>query len=140
MSLFNAINVAATALEAQSVRLNTISSNLANANAVSSSEEGAYRAQYPVFEAVFDELSAAGDAGVSTGVRVSGIVQSELPARREYVPTHPLADEEGFIYRSPVNSVEEITNMMEASRSYQDSIEAMNTAKQLILRTLTLGR
>ena len=140
MSLFNAINVAATALEAQSVRLNTISSNLANATAVSSSEEGTYKAQYPVFEAVFNELSAAGDAGASAGVRVSGIVQSELPARREYSPSHPLADDEGFIYRSPVNSVEEIANMMEASRSYQDSIEAMNTAKQLILRTLTLGR
>ena len=73
-------------------------------------------------------------------MRVSEIVQSELPARREYAPTHPMADEEGFIYRPAVNSIEEVANMMEASRSYQDSIEAMNTAKQMILRTLTLGR
>jgi flagellar basal-body rod protein FlgC len=75
-----------------------------------------------------------------SGVRVSGIAQSDLPAVREYVPTHPMADDEGFIYRPAINSVEEMANMMEASRSYQDSIEAMNTAKQLILRTLTLGR
>ena len=139
MSLFAAIDVAATSLEAQSVRLNTISSNLANANTVSSSEGETYRAQYPVFETIYSELTAAED-GSSAGVRVSEIVQSELPARREYAPTHPMADEEGFIYRPAVNSIEEVANMMEASRSYQDSIEAMNTAKQMILRTLTLGR
>ena len=141
MSLFNALNVAATSLEAQSVRLNTISSNLANANAVSSSEEEAYRAQSPVFESVYQDAAAdvLEDSAVA-GVRVAGIVTSELPARREYAPTHPQADGEGFIWRPQINSVEEMTNMMEASRSYQDSIEAMNTAKQLILRTLTLGR
>lgn len=139
MSLFNAINVAATSLEAQSVRLNTISSNLANANAVSGSADETYRAQYAVFEAAYSEFTT-GSNDASSGVRVSGIVQSELPARREYLPTHPLADGEGFIYRSAINSVEEMANMMEASRSYQNSIEAMNTTKQLILRTLTLGR
>ena len=98
-----------------------------------------YRAQYAVFEAMVNDLTGAGVEG-SGGVRVAGIAQSELPARREYVPTHPLADAEGFIYRPAINSVEEMANMLEASRSYQDSIEAMNTAKQLILRTLTLGR
>jgi flagellar basal-body rod protein FlgC len=137
MSLFNAIDVSATALDAQSVRLNTISSNLANANAVSGSEQETYRGQYPVFETIYNDLT--GD-GAAAGVRVSGIVQSELPAIREYQPTHPLADDEGFIYRSQVNAVEEMANMVEASRSYQSSIEVMNTAKQLILRTLTLGR
>jgi len=141
MSLFNAINVAATSLEAQSVRLNTISSNLANANAVSSSEQAAYRAQYPVFESVYQEATAdvMQDSAVA-GVRVTEVITSDLPARREYAPTHPQADDEGFIWRPQINSVEEMTNMMEASRSYQDSIEAMNTAKQLILRTLTIGR
>ena len=139
MSLFSAIDVAATSLEAQSVRLNTISSNLANANTVSSSEGETYRAQYPVFETIYGELTA-GEDGAHAGVRVREIVQSELPARREYAPTHPMSDEEGFIYRPAVNSIEEVANMMEASRSYQDSIEAMNTAKQMILRTLTLGR
>lgn len=141
MSLFNAINVAATSLEAQSVRLNTISSNLANANAVSSTEQGSYRAQYPVFESVLQEATggALADSSVA-GVRVAGVITSELPPQREFAPAHPQADDEGFIYRPQINSVEEMANMMEASRSYQDSIEAMNTAKQLILRTLTLGR
>ncbi|EED30860.1 flagellar basal-body rod protein FlgC [gamma proteobacterium NOR5-3] len=140
MSLFDAIGVAATSLDAQSQRLNTISSNLANANAVSSSAEETYRAQYPVFETMLNDLTTGNGADGVAGVRVTGIAQSELPAVREYVPTHPLADDEGFIYRPAINSVEEMANMMEASRSYQDSIEAMNTAKQLILRTLTLGR
>ena len=140
MSLFDAINVEATSLEAQSVRLNTVSSNLANANAVSSSEQNAYRARYPVFESVYREAAGAMDDSGAAGVRVSGIVTSDLPARREYAPSHPQADDEGFIWRPQINSVEEMTNMMEASRSYQDSIEAMNTTKQLILRTLTLGR
>jgi len=140
MSLFDAINVAATSLEAQSTRLNTISSNLANANIESSSAEGAYKAQYPVFEAVLNEARGGSASDVVAGVRVSGITQSDLPPLREYVPTHPMANDDGFIYRPAVNSVEEMTNMMGASRSYQESIEAMNTAKQLILRTLTLGR
>lgn len=139
MSLFTAIDVAATSLEAQSVRLNTISSNLANANTVSSSDAEAYRAQYPVFETLYNEMTANGE-GTSAGVQVTEIIQSELPARREYAPTHPMADGEGFIYRPAINSIEEVANMMEASRSYQDAIEAMNTAKQMILRTLTLGR
>ena len=138
MSLFDAINVAATSLEAQSVRLNAISSNLANANTVSGTQGGVYRSQHAVFETVYNDL--LGDAGGAAGVRVTGVVESELPARREYAPHHPLSDDDGFIYRPAVNSVEEVANMMEASRSYQNGIEAMNTAKQLILRTLTLGR
>lgn len=139
MSLFSAIDVAATALEAQTVRLNTIASNLANANAVGADPEALYKAQYPVFEAVYrDALGARG--GASAGVRVSDVALSTLPARREYSPGHPLADEAGFVYRSAVNAVEEIANMMEASRAYQNSVDAMNTTKQLILRTLTLGR
>jgi flagellar basal-body rod protein FlgC len=137
MSLFNAIDVAATALDAQSVRMNTISSNLANANAVSGSEQETYRAQFPVFETLYRDLAAGGEG---VGVRVSGIVQSELPPLREYQPSHPLADNDGFIYRPQVNAVEQVANMVEASRSYQNSIEAMNTVKQMILRTLTLGR
>ncbi len=139
MSLFNAIDVAATSLGAQSIRMNTISSNLANANAVSSSEAGTYRAQYPVFETIYNEATAAMN-GNAAGVRVSEIISSNLPPRREYAPTHPMANEDGLIFRPSVNSVEEVANMMEASRSYQDNIEAMNTVKQMILRTLTLGR
>lgn len=139
MSLFNAIDVAATSLEAQSVRLNTISSNLANANSVTNDPNTAYRAQYVVFETVYRDAMGESD-GVSAGVEVADVVLSDLPPRKEYLPSHPMADEEGFIYRSTVNSVEEMANMIEASRSYQSSVEAMNTTKQLILRTLTLGR
>lgn len=140
MSLFTAIDVAGSALDAQTIRLNTITSNLANASAVSDSPDDVYRARYPVFETVYDEALGAGGAGPGAAVRVREVVTSAVEARQEYSPGHPLADENGFIYRPAVDSVEEFANMIEASRSYQSSIEAMNTAKQLILRTLTLGR
>ena len=138
MSLFKAIDIAATSLDAQSIRLNTISSNLANANAVSGSEDQTYRARYPVFQTMLDDATEA--FGPSAGVHVTEIQLSQQAVRREFAPAHPLANDEGFIFRPAVNSVQEMANMMEASRAYQDSIEAMNTAKQLILRTLTLGR
>jgi flagellar basal-body rod protein FlgC len=137
MSLFNVFEVAGSALNAQSVRLNTISSNLANAEVASSSADSVYRARYPMFSAVFDMQKAA--QGVS-GVRVDGIVESTLEARREFSPGHPQADDEGFIYYSNVNSVEEMANMISASRAYQSNVEAMNTTKHLIMQTLNLGR
>lgn len=137
MSLFNIFNVAGSALAAQSVRLNTISSNLANADAVSSDPESVYRARFPVFATVYGDFM--GEEGAASVV-VEGVVQSQQAARKEYAPEHPLSDEEGYIYRSSVNSVEEMANMISASRSYQSSIEAMNTTKQLILRTINLGR
>ena len=139
MSLFSAIDTAATALEAQTIRLNAISSNLANANSVSDNPDTAYRAQYVVFETMYRDAMGESD-GVSAGVRAADVVLSQQPARQEYAPGHPMANEEGFIYRSTVNSVEELANMIEASRAYQANVEAMNTTKQLILRTLTLGR
>ncbi|MEH6616203.1 MAG: flagellar basal body rod protein FlgC [Porticoccus sp.] len=137
MSLFNVFDISGTALSAQSVRLNAISSNLANAEVVSSSEEEAYRARYPVFSSAMD--SAMGGRG-AVGVRIDGMVESQLAPRKEFSPTHPLADQEGYIYMSNVNSVEEMANMISASRSYQSSVEAMNTTKQLIMRTLNMGR
>lgn len=137
MSLFNVFDISGSALSAQSVRLNAISSNLANADVVSSSAETAYRGRYPVFSAAFD--SALGGKQ-SVGVRVEEVVESTVAPRKEYVPSHPMADEEGYIYMSNVNPVEEMANMISASRSYQSSIEAMNTTKQLIMRTMNLGR
>lgn len=137
MSLFNVFDISGSALSAQSVRLNAISSNLANAEVVSSSEEDAYRARYPVFESA---LEFAMDDQNGVGVRVNGMVESTLVPRKEFSPTHPLADEDGYIYMSNVNSVEEMANMISASRSYQSSVEAMNTTKQLIMNTLNLGR
>lgn len=136
MSLFKVFDVAGSALSAQSVRLNTIASNLANAEVVSSTEQGAYRAKQPVFAAVLDQASRA-----ETGrVRVTGIRESEAPVRREYAPSHPLADEQGYIYHSNVNVVEEMANMISASRSYQNNVEVMSTAKQLFIATLRLGQ
>lgn len=138
MSLFKIFDIAGSALSAQSVRLNTVASNLANAESVSSSEKTAYRARQPLFAAVMDALSV--DAGASAGVKVQGIVESQAPLRREFRPEHPLADAEGFVHLPNVNVVEEMANMMSASRSYQTNTEVISTSKQLLLRTLGLGQ
>jgi len=138
MSLFNIMAVSGSSLEAQGLRLNTIASNLANANSVAGSERDAYRARLPVFETVYRD--AAGERGASAGVRVREVVYSTMPPRQEYDPGHPLADAEGYIYRPQIDAVDEMANMIAASRAYQNSVQTMNTAKQLMLRTLTLGR
>ena len=139
MSLFDAMGIASTGLNAQSIRLNTIASNMANANTVASSEAESYKAKAPIFNAVLDtELEFAEDAML--GVKVEEIVEVGGPARQEFTPTHPLADENGYIYRPDIDATTEMANMMQASRSYQNSVEAINTAKQLALRTLTLGK
>lgn len=137
MGLYNVFQIAGSAMSAQSVRLNTVSSNLANANTVSSTPEGAYRARQPVFASV---LSAVNGGPASVGVEVAAIVESQAEPPREYQPGNPLADAEGYVYKSNVNTVEEMANMISASRSYQNSIEVLNTSKQLLLKTLQLGR
>lgn len=136
MSLFNIFDISGSALSAQSVRLNTISSNLANADAVSGNPEDVYKARYPVFGSVLD--SALGEQ--LSGVRVEGITESQQPPRMEYNPGHPLANEEGHIFLPNVNTVDETANMISAARTYQSNVEAMNTTKQLIMRTLSLGK
>ena len=137
MSLFNIFDVAGSALEAQSVRLNTTSSNLANANSISSSTGSTYRARQPVFAPILNEFD---DGGASVGVRVMGIVESQTPLRREHDPGNPQADAQGYIYLPNVNTVEEMANMISASRSYQTNVEVMNSAKQMLLRTIALGQ
>jgi flagellar basal-body rod protein FlgC len=137
MGLYNVFNVAGSSMSAQSVRLNTVASNLANADTVSTTENEIYRSRQPVFAAV---MQALGSEQSSVPVRTAGIVESQEPARQEYQPDHPLANQEGYIYRSNVNSIEEMTNMMAASRSYQNSVEVFNTSKQLLLKTLSMGR
>ena len=137
MGLYNVFNVAGSSMSAQSVRLNTVASNLANADTVSTSKNEIYRSRQPVFAAV---LQALGNEQSSVPVRTAGIVESREPARQEYQPDHPLANDEGYIYRSNVNTIEEMTNMMAASRSYQNSVEVFNTSKQLLLKTLNIGR
>jgi flagellar basal-body rod protein FlgC len=137
MGLWTLFDVAGSGMSAQSVRLNTIASNLANAEVASSTPEGAYRSRQPVFEAVLEE---AGQGLTTASVKVVDIVESQAPARKTYAPHHPVANEEGYIFTSNVNMVEEMANMISASRSYQSTVEVLNTSKQLILDTLRMGQ
>ncbi len=136
MGLFNVFDVAGSAMNAQSVRMNVTSSNLANAGSVSGDPEQVYRAKQPVFSTFRDTLSAA--EGVS-GVRLDGVVESQAPLERRYQPDHPEAVD-GFVYVSNVNAIEEMVNMISASRSYKNNVEIVNTTKDLLLQTLSMGR
>ena len=138
MSLFNVLDVSGSAMSAQSVRINTTASNLANANSVSSSAEDTYRARQPVFAA---ELSKAlGSQPHSIPVQVVGIVESDKPLNMEYAPNHPMANQEGYIFKPNVNVVEEMANMVSASRSYQTNVQVADAAKQMLQRTLSIGQ
>jgi flagellar basal-body rod protein FlgC len=136
MSLFTLFDTAASGMSAQSMRLNLVASNMANVDSVSSSIEHTYRSRQPVFRAMLDQLKPDSP---SVGVRVAGVVESQAPLRREYMPAHPLADEDGYIFRPNVNLVEEMANMISASRSYQSNVEVVNSAKQMMAATLRLG-
>jgi len=137
MSLFSVMNTAGTAMNAQSVRLNVTASNLANAGSVSGDPDKVYRARQPVFSSFQETL--ADQSGV-TGVRLNGIVESSAPLNVRYQPEHPEADENGNVYATNVNTVEEMVNMISASRSYKNNVEIINTTKDLLLQTLSLGR
>ena len=139
MSLFNTMTIASTSLTAQTTKLNTIAKNMANANTVASSPEQTYTAQAPLFRAILDGQVDPNDLS-QMGVQVEDIVEVGGPARQEFNPAHPLADENGYIYKPDIDAATEMAEMMQASRSYQNSIEAINTAKQMVLRTLTLGK
>lgn len=140
MSLFNIFDIAGSGLSAQNTRLNTVASNLANAESISSSPEAAYRSKQPVFATALQNQLSNPSASASTGVRTLGIVESNAENVAQYQPGNPLANEEGYIYLSNVNVMEEMTNMMSASSSYQSNIEVLNTSKELLLQTLRLGR
>lgn len=136
MDLNNVMDIAGTAMSAQSVRLNTTASNLANADSISSSIDQTYKARHPVFAAIQQAMQQQGIGGV----QVKGIVESSAPVRPRYQPDHPLADAKGYIYQPNVNLVEEMANMISASRSYQTNVQVANTAKQMLARTLQLGQ
>ena len=138
MSLFKVFDVAGSAMNAQSVRLNVTASNLANAGSVNGDPDKVYRARQPVFSS-FNESLAAAETGIA-GVQLKGIVESKAPRQVQHQPQHPDADENGNVYVSNVNTVEEMVNMMSASRSYQNNVELINTTKDLLLQTLSLGR
>ena len=135
MSLFNVFDVAGSALTAQSQRLNTTASNLANAESATSANGQPYKAKQVVFSA---QPIAPQDNAV--GVRVTQIREDQSPGRRVHDPKHPLADPEGYVTMPNVNVIEEMVNMISASRSYQTNAELMNTAKSLLLKTLTIGQ
>ncbi|NQY63093.1 MAG: flagellar basal body rod protein FlgC [Alteromonadaceae bacterium] len=142
MSLFNVFDITATGMSAQSVRLNTTASNIANADSVSSSIDETYRARHPVFAAEMQKAAAgqSDSASASAGVRVLGIVESDKPLNVEYAPHHPMADKDGYIYKPNVNVVEEMTNMISASRSYQTNVQLAESAKNMMNKTLLLGQ
>lgn len=136
MSLFNVFDISGSGMSSQALRMNLTASNMANANSVAGSEEDAYKSRHPVFSAVMQD-AFQGDG--STGVQSLGVVESNAAHEKRYQPEHPLADEEGYVYASNVNSVEEMANMISASRSYRNNIEVLNTSKRLLLETLKLG-
>lgn len=135
MSLFNVFGIASSGLTAQSQRLNVVASNLANADSTTSANGQPYRARQVVFETV--PVAIAGKE--TPGVRVSGVVEDSAPLKRQYDPKHPMADEQGFVTLPNVNVVEEMVNMISASRSYQSNVDMMMTAKALLQKTLNLG-
>src|SRR5690606_33327698 len=137
MGLFNTFDVAGSALSAQSLRLNLTASNLANMNNVAGAPDEVYRSRHAIFRS--SEPTFA-DRLRGVGVRVLGVVESAAPALERYDPGHPEADDDGLVYAANVNAVEEMANMLSASRSYQSNLEVINTAKQLLLRTLSLGQ
>ena len=137
MGLFRIFDVAGSGMSAQTVRLNTVASNMANAEVVSGSPDAAYHARQPVFAAI---MNAMGGDNTSVPVQVTGVVESQAPINREYSPQHPQADADGYVYMSNVNMIEEMANMISASRSYQSNVEVAKTSKQLLLETLRLGQ
>jgi flagellar basal-body rod protein FlgC len=141
MPSFKIFDIAGSGLSAQSVRLNTVASNLANSDSISGDPSTVYKARHPVFEAVRAALgSQANGTQNGAAVRVRGIVESKAAPSARYEPGNPLANEQGYVYAPNVNSIEEMVDMISASRAYQNNVEVLNTSKDLMLATLKLGQ
>ena len=150
MSMFKVFDISGSAVSAQSQRLNVVASNLANVDTVAGPDGQAYKARQVVFQTVFmaasgqvageDAANPANPVTASAGVKVSSIREDATPARRVHDPAHPQADAQGYVTYSNVNAVEEMVNMISSSRSYQNNLEVMNTAKSLLLKTLQMGQ
>ncbi|WP_420591723.1 flagellar basal body rod protein FlgC [Bacterioplanoides sp.] len=148
MSLTNVFDIAGSGMNAQSIRLNTTASNIANAESASSSVDETYRARKPWFAVMQKEFMSVNQKGefqqlegeTGVGVQVLGIVEKDAPLQQRFQPDHPMANEDGYVYYPNVNVVEEMTDMMSSSRSYQMNVEVLKTAKQMLQRTLTLGQ
>jgi flagellar basal-body rod protein FlgC len=140
MSLFSVFNTSGSALNAQTIRLNTTASNLANAESVNGDPSKVYRARHPVFQAMMDDSEPSIDGQNSAlGVRVLGVVESAAPPTLRYAPDNPAANKDGYVYSSNVNSIEEMTNMISANRSFSSNVECINTARDLLLKTISMG-
>jgi flagellar basal-body rod protein FlgC len=147
MSLMSIFDISGSAMSAQSVRLNTTASNMANANSAAASPGQVYRAKHPVFATIAagllnnpDANAFAGEQGMGQGVQVMGILESDAPHQERYEPEHPLADENGYVYYPNVNIVEEMTNMISSSRAFQTNVDVMNAAKTMMQRVLSMGQ
>lgn len=144
MSLFDVFNVSGSAMNAETIRLNTTASNLANAESVNGDATKVYRARHPVFQAMMNSqmnssMGLDADQDASSGVRVMGVVESTTPPVQTYQPGNPLADKDGYVYASNVNSIEEMANMISANRSFATDVEAVNTARDLLLKVISMG-
>ena len=138
MSVFKVFDVAGSGMSAQMLRLNTVASNLANAETVSGSTEEVYQARHPIFQSVLNQ--EAGNSSEVAIVKVSEIMQEETAAIPHYRPNHPLANEKGFVFSPNIDAVAEMADMISASRSYQNNVEVLATTKEMLLRTLQLGQ
>ena len=138
MASFSIFDIAGSGMNAQSLRLNLVASNISNANSVGSSEAEVYKSRQPVFAAELN--NAINKQNATSKVSVKGVVESQDAPTMEYAPNHPMANKDGYIFKSNVNTVEEMANMMSASRSYQNNVEVLNTAKQMMLQTLKMGQ
>ena len=140
MSLLDVFDIAGSAMAAQNVRLNTTASNLANAESVSSNMGDTYRARHPVFASRLEQAFSLVEHTPARGVQVLGIIESTAPLNLKYEPDHPLANDEGYVAYPNVNVVEEMADMMSATRSFQLNVEILNSVKSLAERLLTMGQ
>jgi flagellar basal-body rod protein FlgC len=140
MSMDNIFGIAGTALNAQLTRMNATASNLANAGTVATSEKDAFRGKRPVFKALVDEQMTNAGAAYVGGVKIDRMVEDNIPPRRVSDPKNPMADKDGYVYQSNVSEVTEMVEMMAAARSYQNNVEVINTARQLMMRTLDIAK
>ncbi len=139
MSLFNVMDISSTGMHAESVRLNTTASNVANANSISSSYGETYKARHAVFAAQMKQATDTQQT-VGTKVNVLGVVESQKPLQVEYSPNHPMANEQGYIFKPNVNVVEEMANMLSASKAYETNVQVADTTKRLFRRVMQLGQ
>jgi flagellar basal-body rod protein FlgC len=140
MSINNIFGIAGSALNAQMVRMNSTASNLANASTVASSAEEAFRAKKPIFQALLSEQQTNQGSQYVGGVKVAELIEDPTAPAQIYDPSNPKADENGLIYLSNVNEVSEMVDMMASARSYQNNVEVINTARELMMRTLDLTK